>query len=156
MAFCLVTAAEAIAREPVIPIARLPSLAVGVVPAGLARDISAVQRACQETVLRGLLLGVSGKVTWRQEFVDEILVFAYAVAEHAPVVAVVVNAPLNFDNVSGIVGYDWCVAPVGRGLVVVYADTGVVATGTAPSYLCGGEIGPRGYGLEDGALGTRV
>lgn len=41
-------------------------------------------------------------------------------------------------------------------MVVVDAHTGIVSAGSAPANWGRVEIGPRGNGLEDGALGTCV
>lgn len=142
LALRLVAGAEAVAGEPVIAVAGLAGRAVGIVPAGLAIDFGTVERAGLEAVFRGLLFGIGWEVAGSQELVDEVLVFADAIAEHATMVAVVVNAPLHFNDISCSVCYYGRVTPVGRGLVIVYADASIVTTGTAPSYWSRGEIRP--------------
>ena len=107
-----------------------------------------------EAVFCGLLFGVGGKVARGQELVDEILVFAYAVAEHSTMVTVVIKAPLHFNDISCCVGYYRRVSPMVVGLIIIDAHTSVVTTGTAPSYWCGSKVGPGGNGLEDSAFGT--
>lgn len=62
---------------------------------GLAGDIGAVERAGFEAGFGGLLLGLSRDVAGGDQLVDELLVLADAVGEHASVVAVVVDAPLS-------------------------------------------------------------
>lgn len=83
---------EGIAGEPVGPLAS-GVLAVWVDAAVLTRDVGAVECAGFEACFGGLLLGLSWDVARCQEFVDELLVLADAVGEHASVVAVVVDAP---------------------------------------------------------------
>lgn len=87
---------EGVAGEPV---GSLTSgvLAVGVDAAVLAGDVGAVERAGFEACFGGLLLGLSWDVARGQEFVDELLVLADAVGEHASVVAVVIDAPLSVE-----------------------------------------------------------
>jgi hypothetical protein len=103
-----------------------------------------------------LLFRVGGEVARVQELVDKVLIFANAVAEHAPVITVIVHAPLHFDNISGSVGYHGSISPVGSRLIVVYANPSIVTTGTTPAYLCSGNIRPGGNGLEDSAFRTRI
>ena len=85
---------EGIAGEPVSSLTS-GVLAIWVDAAVLAGDIGAVERAGFETCFGGLLLGLSWDVARCQEFVDELLVLADAVGEHASVVAVVVDAPFS-------------------------------------------------------------
>lgn len=84
---------ESVAGEPVGSLASRV-LAVWVDAAALAGDISAVECASFETCFGGLLLVLSRDVARREELVDELLVLADAVGEHASVVAVVVDTPL--------------------------------------------------------------
>jgi hypothetical protein len=83
---------EGIAGEPVCPLTSRV-LTVRVDAAVLAGDIGAVERAGFEACFGGLLLGLGWDVAGGEEFVDELLVLADAVGEHASVVAVVVDAP---------------------------------------------------------------
>ena len=83
---------EGIAGEPVSPLTSRV-LAVRVDATSLARNIGAVERASLEAFFSGLLLGLSRDVARRNQFVDERLVLADAVGEHASVVAIVVDTP---------------------------------------------------------------
>lgn len=134
---------ERITRKPVIAPTRLVLRAVRAIPTLLAINVRALQLTFQETVLGGLLLGLGGEVAGVQELVDQGLVLADPVGEHAAVVAVVVDAPLHLDHVAGGVGLHDLIAPAVAGLVVVDADAGVVAAGSAAADLRGFEVGPR-------------
>lgn len=101
-----------------------------------------------------MLFGIGGEVARGQELVDEILVLADAVAEHATMVTVGVNAPLHCDGISSIVCCHRSASPSICGPVIVYADAGIVAARTASAYRCSGEIRPGGNGLEDSAFRT--
>ena len=147
---------ELLAREPVITPARSALGAVGAVRAVLPVNIPATQDALIEAVLGRLLLRVGGEVGGVGELVDEGLVLADAVGEHAAVVAVVVDAPLDGDDVARRVGLDDFVAPGLAGLVVVDAHAGVVAAGAAAANGGGVEVGPRCNRFQDGALGAGV
>jgi hypothetical protein len=129
LAFRLVPAVEAIAGEPVVAIAGLSGGAVGVVAADGAVHVCAGQNPGFETVFGGLLLGVGGDVPGDYERGCEGGVFADPVAEHATVVAIVVDAPLDGDDLPGGIGCDGCEAPVAGGVVVVDAHASVVAAG---------------------------
>lgn len=126
-----------LAREPVVPPARLARAAVLAVRTRLALDVCAWQHALLEAVLRGLLLLEGGQVVGVEKLVDDGLVLADAVGEHASVVAVVVDAPLDVNDIAGFVCRDRGLAPVGAGLVVVDTYTGVVAAGAGAGYLGG-------------------
>jgi hypothetical protein len=58
----LVPGIKAIAREPIIPIARLSSCAIRIVPADSAVHVRAGQNPSFETVFCSLLFGVGGDV----------------------------------------------------------------------------------------------
>lgn len=83
---------ESVAGEPVSSLTSRV-LTVWVDATGLARNIGAVERASFEAFFSGLLLGLSRDVARRNQFVDELLVLADAVGEHASVVAIVVDTP---------------------------------------------------------------
>lgn len=122
----------------------------------MPRDIGALEFAIEKAVLGSLLLGIGGQVVGVGEEVHEGLVAADTVGEHATVVAVVVDAPLDFDDlVRRVSGHDR-LAPVGAGLVVVNANASVVATRSAATYRGGFNVGPSSDGFEDGAFGTGV
>lgn len=128
LALGLVAVVESVAREPVVSVARLVLGAVGVVSAVLAVNVSAREKSLLEAVFGSLLLFIGGEIVRVEELVDDSLVLADAVREHSAVVAVVVDAPLNIDDLAGRVrGYDF-VPPVRRWLVVVKAHAGVVPT----------------------------
>ena len=88
---------EGIAGEPVGSLTSRV-LAVWVYATGLARNVGAVERASFEACFGGLLLGLSRDVAGCNQFVDELLVLANAVGEHASMVAVVVDAPLSVES----------------------------------------------------------
>ena len=88
---------EGIAGEPVCSLTSR-FLAVWVDAAVLAGNIGAVERASFEAGFCGLLLGLSRNVARRNQLVDELLVLADAIGEHASVVAVVVNTPLSVER----------------------------------------------------------
>lgn len=71
-------------------------------------------------------------------------------------VAVVVDAPLDVDDVAGGVGLDGRGAPGAGGEVVVDAVAGVVAAGAGAADGGSVEVGPGLYGLEDLALWAGV
>ena len=83
---------EGIAGEPVSSLTSRV-LAVRVDATVLAGNIGAVERAGFEAFFSGLLLGLSRNVARRNQFVDELLVLADAVGEHASVVAIIVDTP---------------------------------------------------------------
>jgi hypothetical protein len=85
---------ESIASEPVGPLAS-GVLTVGVETAGLPGDVGAVERAGFEAGFGGLFFGERWDVARSQQLIDELLVLADAVGEHAAVVAVVVDAPFS-------------------------------------------------------------
>lgn len=147
---------EPIAGEPVIAPTGLTLDTVRTVPTLLPIDIRARQEAGFEAVLRGLLLRLSWQVRRVQQFVNDALVLTDAIAEHAAVVTVVVDAPLHFDLLAGGVGGDWFGAPVTARLVVVDAIAGIVPAGTAATDSGGVEVGPERDGFQDGAFRTGV
>lgn len=128
--------------------------AISTVPTGLTRDIRTIQRPSFKTIFSGLLLGICWYVSRSQERVDDVLILADSIAEHASMVAVVVETPLNFNSVSGRVGDDWFGAPISAGIVVINADAGIVATWATATDLGGSEVRPRGDRLEDSTLGA--
>lgn len=95
------SAIKRIARKPVIPPAVLTGRAVRVIATTLARNVGAFELSFQETVFGCLLLIVGGQIVWVQEEVDERLVGADAVGEHATVVTIVINAPFDVDGITG-------------------------------------------------------
>ena len=97
---------EALAGKPVVSPTRLPRRTIGTVFASLTTYIRTRQDTLRKTVFCGLFLGFGGQVSRGQELVYERLVLADAVGEHAAVVAVVVDAPLDCDHVAGLVGRD--------------------------------------------------
>ncbi len=103
-----------------------------------------------------MLLSFGGQVAWIQELIDGGLILAEAVGEHAAVVAVVVDTPLNIDSVAGLVGLDGFLAPVCAGLVVVDTDALVVSARSHTSNRCLVESGPSIYGLKDSALWASI
>lgn len=129
---------------------------VGAVVTGLAGNIRAAQSTRFEAVLGSLLLRFRREIPRRQEPVDEGLVLTDAIAKHASVVTIVVDAPLDVDNLARSVDGDGGCSPVAGGLVVVDGHAGVVAAGPATAYGCNVEIGPRGYRFKDAAFWAAV
>lgn len=145
-----------LAREPIVPPTGLSWRTIGAEAARLPVDISARQGASPEAVFCSLLFSLGGQVPGRQELVHECLVLADAIAKHATVVAIVVDAPLHINYIAALVGNDRRRSPAGSGLVVVDTDTGVVSAWACAPNLGRVEVGPGRDGLEDGALGTCV
>jgi hypothetical protein len=67
-----------------------------------------------------LLFGICGKVAWCEQLVDERLVLTDAVCEHAAMVAIIVETPLDVDSVACCIRDDWLSAPEWAGLVVCW------------------------------------
>jgi hypothetical protein len=147
---------EPLARKPVVPPARLSLRTIWTVVAGLAADVGAGQLALREAVFGCLFLRISGQIPGRGEFVDEGLVLADAVREHAAVVAVVVETPLHIDDVAGLIGRNGGLAPDVAGLVVVDGYASIVAAGARAADEGGVEGGPGSYRLEDSTFGAGV
>lgn len=143
---------ELLASEPVIAVTSITLVAVRAVATLLAIDIGAREHTSLEALLGLLLLREGRQVVGVQELVDEFLVLADAVREHAAVVAVVVDAPLDLNGFTGAVCRDGLFAPVGAWLVVVDADPGVVSAG--PGAIDHGlvQVGPCMNRLEDSTL----
>ena len=118
----------------------------------MAGHVGARKRASLKAVFGGLLLGFGGKISGRDELVDEGLVLTDAVAEHAAVVAVVIDAPLDIDDLASRVGDHGRVAPFCGWLVVVDADSGVVSARATPARSSYIQVWPRGNRLQDGAF----
>jgi hypothetical protein len=134
----------------------LISRTVRTVTALLTINISAGKKTFFETIFSSLLLSLGGDVVWVEKLVDDVLVLTNTVGVHASMVTVVVNAPLDVDNLARLVGGDGFFAPVGTGLVVVDADSGVVAAWSRSSDFGGVEVWPGGDGFQDCALGARI
>lgn len=147
---------ERVAGKPIIPPARLALRAVGAIPALLPVNIRAAKQPLVETILRRLLLLLSRHVLRIQELVDNLLILADAVREHAAVVAVMIDAPLHLDDLTGRVDGCRLGAPVGGGLVVVNVYPGVETAGAAAADGSGVEVWPGGDGLEDHAFRAGV
>lgn len=110
-----------------------------------------------EALLGSLLLGIRWDIPWGQEFVYECLVLADTPTEHATVVAVVVHAPLNINDLACRVGHDRVLSPYTiPGSVVINTDAGIVAARSTPANGCSGKIWPRGDWLENVALGAAI
>lgn len=157
LAGATVTGIESIAGEPVVAPTRLTRGAVRAEAAVLARDVGAGKGAPLETVLGGLLLLVGGEIARCEELLDERLILADTVGEHATVVTIVVDAPLDVDGLARRVAGDGRVAPQPSArLVVVDAHAGVVTTGSTAANRSNVKIGPGRDRLENGALGAGV
>lgn len=106
------TVLERLAGKPVVPPARLALRAVGAKPAVLPAHIRAAQCPRLEAILGSLLLSVGREIARGEELVHEALVLADAVAEHPAVVAIVIDAPLDVDDLARLVHGCGLVAPV--------------------------------------------
>ena len=122
----------------------------------MASHIRAGEGALLEAILSSLLLLIGWKIARSEELVNKRLVLADTVGEHATVITVVVNAPPNLDSVTSGVSYNRRVTPVGCRLVVVDADTGIVAARATSADLGFRKVGPGGDGLKNSALGARI
>lgn len=147
---------EALAGEPVIAPAWLSLLAIGTEVALLPRNIGTFEGASLEAVFSGLLLLVGRGVSWSQEFVDECLVLADTVTEHATMVAVVVDTPLDINDITSLVHRDGLLTPVATGQVIVNSRTSVVAARATPANLRSSDVRPSLDWFEDGALRARI
>jgi len=105
-------------------------LTVRVVTARLPSNISALQLTSLEAVFSSLLLRFRRKITRCQKFVDESLILADAVAEHATMVTIGIEAPLYIDDITGLVGDDGLRTPARTGLIVIDGHAGVVSART--------------------------
>lgn len=107
--------------------------------------------AGKDTLLKArlglVLLRDSGNVVGVQELVDDILVLADPVAEHAAVVTVVVNAPHDLDSLTSCVGGNGGVSPGCSGRVVVVATPFIVTARAALVDLHLVQIRPRFHRL---------
>ena len=145
---------EGAACEPVVPVTGLAWLAVRAVVTLLAINPSAGEESLLKAVLSRLLFGVSREVVGVEELVNQLLVLADTVTEHAAVIAVVINAPLHVDHLALLEGlHD--IAPVGSRAVVVSRGAGAVATRAAAANWSGGNVGPRGHWLQDRTLSEK-
>lgn len=143
---------ERSAGEPIIAMARLISRAVRTVTTLLTINFGTGKETFFEAIFSSLLLGFGGDVVWVKELVDNILILADTVGVHASVVTIVVDTPLHVNNLSRLVSGDGFFAPVGTRLVVVDADSGVIAARTRSSDFGGIEIWPGSHGLQDSTL----
>ncbi|EAW06691.1 Zn(II)2Cys6 transcription factor [Aspergillus clavatus NRRL 1] len=125
---------ECVAGEPTVTPAVLVLLAIRAVAALLHVDVGARQNALLEVVLGGLLLLLGGQVAWIEELVHQLLALADPVGEHATMVTVMVDTPLDLDLLTSLEGGNGLVAPVLGGLVVV--DAGLLRPRTV-STICG-------------------
>jgi hypothetical protein len=127
---------ESLACEPVVPPAWLSLLTVCIVSAGLPAHISAWECTLFEAGLCSLLLSIRREIPRHQELVDERLVLANAVGEHAAVVAVVVNTPLDINHITTFVGDHWCRTPARSRLIVIHTDASIVTARPTAANSC--------------------
>jgi hypothetical protein len=71
-------------------------------------------------------------------------------------VAVGINTPLNLNNFPRSIRDYRFIAPVFTGLIVVDADTSIVATWSTPANLSGLKIRPGGDWLQDRTFGAGI
>jgi hypothetical protein len=91
---------ESIASEPVITPASLAGRAVGVVATVLAVNVSTGKQTAFETVLGGFLLCLGREISRCQKLINKVLILTDSVAEHASMVPVVVDAPLDIHDLA--------------------------------------------------------
>lgn len=99
-------AAEGVAGEPIVAVASLARGAIAAVVTTLTTNVGAGESASLEAGFGSLLLGDGWDIPRGHQLVDEGLVLADTVGEHASVVTVVVDTPLNVDGVTGGIGDD--------------------------------------------------
>lgn len=131
-------------------------LAICVVTASLTSDISALQLSCLEAIFRSLLLCLSWQVAWRKQFINQCLVLANTIGEHASMITICIETPLYVHRVTSLVRDDGLRSPSRSGLVVIDRYTRVVAAWTAASNLSSIKIRPSGDRLEDSAFRASV
>ena len=156
LASAIAVTLKSVAGEPVVAPARLALTAVRAVATLLTLDVIAVEETLLEAVLSGLFLGVCGQVIRVQELVDEFLVLADAVGEHASVVPIVVHTPFHLNNFARLVRDDGLLAPRLSRLVVVHADPGVITAWAIATNLRSIQIRPGGDGFLDGTFRAGV
>jgi hypothetical protein len=142
--------------EPGVVVACLARLAVSAVVAGLPGDIGTGQKASLEAVLGGLFLIVRGRISGVEELVDDGLVLANAVTEHAAVVTVGIETPDYVKRVAGSVGRHDLSAPVCSGCVIVNTNTSIVSTYATSADWRGVQVRPRFNRLEDGTFRASI
>jgi hypothetical protein len=147
------------ASEPVVSPTALTLGTVGTVVTGLSADASARQYASLEAILSSLLLGFGREIVGIEEFIDYSLILADAVANHTSVIAICIDAHLDVDNVSSLVGHKRC-APTWTRLIIVDAYASVISAWSAATDFGSVDIGPSCHWLEDGTfwacIGTRL
>lgn len=145
-----------ITSEPVISIACLVRCTIRAITAILTVHIRTLQLAIQEAIFGSLFFFCRGKISGCQKEVHERLILTDSVSEHSAMIAVVVNAPLDFDYLVCSVTGDYGITPVVSRLVVVNTDSGVVPAGSTSTHLGFFQIWPCGYWFENGAFGASV
>jgi hypothetical protein len=147
------------ASEPVVSPTALTLGTVGTEVTGLPADASTRQYASLEAIFSSLLLGFGWKIVGIEKLVDYSLILADAVANHASVIAICINAHLDVDNVPSLVGHKRC-APTWTRLIVVDAYASVISARSAATDFGSVDIGPSRHWLEDGTfracIGTRL
>jgi hypothetical protein len=139
------------ASEPVVSPTALTLGTVGTEVTGLPADASTRQYASLEAILSSLLLGFGWKIVGIEEFIDYSLILADAVANHASVIAICIDAHLDVDNVPSIVSHKRC-APTWTGLIIVDAYASVISARSAATDFGSVDIGPSCHWLEDGTF----
>lgn len=132
-----------IACEPVIPVTGLTFGAVWAVVAGLVVDVCAWQKTSLEAILGCLLLIFRREIVRVQKLVHHILILADTVREHANVVTVGVNAPLQIDHIVSAICCGYRVSSICPWLVVVDAHTRVTTAWARSANLGGIKSRPR-------------
>lgn len=147
---------ERLASKPIVAMTGLIIGAVRTVVASLAINVGARQDSLLEAILGGLLLSLGGNIVGVEKLVDNVLVLANAVGVHATMVTVVVDAPLDVNNLARFISSYRLFAPVCTRLVVVNTDSSVIAAWATSSDFGLVEIGPGGDWLQDGAFRASI
>jgi len=146
---------ESIASEPIIPPASLTLLAIWTEAAVLTRNICTIKGSGLKAVFGQLLLSKSWDVSRSQEFVDKSLVLTNSIGEHASMITIVVDTPLDIYDLSGTVRR-YRRTPIVGGLVVVDTDASVVSARSASSDLGTREIWPSCNWFKNCTLRARI
>lgn len=142
--------------EPVIPPASLSLGAIRVVTARLPSDIRTLQCSGLKAIFGSLLLCVGRQVPWSKKLVNQSLILADPIGEHATVITISIKTPLYIHCIATLVSDDGLGTPARAGLVIIHRNASIVAARTAAANFRRVKIRPRSYGLEDGAFGTSV
>ena len=144
------TTLKSLTGEPIITVTSI-ALAIGAKVALLSINIGAWKNSLLKAFLSLLLFLLRRNVLWVKKLVHQCLILANAPTKHASMVAIVVNAPLDVNNLASLVSRDGR-TPVWSGLVVVDAHASVVTTWARSSHLSFVKIWERVNWFKNGAF----